>query len=162
MQAERFSGTLVSVSRRLSARPARVWQAFTNPNDMAKWMWGSKAVECVASSDLRVGGSYSVYADGQATQNGWHTDRVGRAGVYAEIIPRQRLVYTLHWDAPVGYNQNGTIPPDELFVVTFEYAGTGTLVEIEHHGIPDDGISAPEHERGLNDELDALAGLVEE
>lgn len=162
MKTENLGVTLVSVSRRFAARPARMWQAFTDPKDMARWMWASHTKNCVAASDLRIGGSYSVYTDSNATKDGWHSDRVGRLGVYADIISGVRLVYTLHWDAPVGYNQQGTPPPDELMVVSFEYAGSGTLIEIEHHGVPDDGVSAPGHELGLNEELDTLARLVEE
>ncbi len=144
-----------------AAPPRRLWETFTDPADMARWMWGSYASNCRAESDLRVGGRYSVYTDSNATADGWPSDGIGRLGVYVEIVPEERLVYTLHWDAPVGYNQKGETVVDEIFVVTFSQDREGTLVEVSHLGIPDDGISAREHGRGLAQELETLAALVE-
>ncbi len=154
-------GTRVLARRRFDAPVSRMWRAFTEPADMARWMWGSYTENCVAMSDVRVGGRYSVYTDSKATEHGWHADRVGRLGIYVEIIPEQKLVYMLHWDAPVGYNQQGDVVIDETMVVTFSTDGDGTLVEVRHLGIPDDGVSAIEHGRGLGEELETLAALLE-
>jgi uncharacterized protein YndB with AHSA1/START domain len=128
---------------------------------MAAWMWADYAKDCSAKSDLRVGGRYSVYTDSNATADGWPRDRIGRLGIYAEIVPEQRLVYTLHWDAPVGYNQKGGVVGDEVMLVTFRPEDDGTVVELRHVGIPDDGVSASEHGRALAAEFDHLAQLVE-
>jgi uncharacterized protein YndB with AHSA1/START domain len=118
-------------------------------------------MNCVAESDLRVGGRYSVYMDSNATAAGWPSDRVGRLGVYVEIVPERRLVYTLHWDAPVGYNQVAGVVSDEVFLIGFAAAGEGTMVEIEHVGIPADSGANVEHGTGLADELAQLARLVD-
>lgn len=152
--------TSVLARHRFQAAPGRMWRAFTEPADMAAWMWGGFASNCHATSDLRVGGRYSVYTDSNATADGWHTDRIGRLGIYVEIAPRQRLVYTLHWDAPVGYNQQKGVVPDEVFIVTFTPDGAGTVVEIEHRGIHENGGANIEHGRGLNEELEYLERLV--
>ena len=56
-------GTQVSVSRRLHAPVERVFRAFTDPTDMARWMWGPLSANTVADADVRVGGRYSVYID---------------------------------------------------------------------------------------------------
>ena len=154
-------GTQVLARRRFVASPRRMWKAFTQPEDMSRWMWGGFANNCEAEADLRVGGSYSVYTDSNATKDGWHTDRIGRLGVYVEIVSEERLVYTLHWDAPVGYNQKGGVVCDEAFVVRFSADGEVTVVEVRHLGIPDDGVSAEGHRLGLGEELDVLAGLIE-
>lgn len=154
-------GTQVLGRRRFAASSQRVWEAFTQPKDMARWMWAGLANNCEAEADLRVGGSYSVYTDSTATKDGWHTDRIGRLGVYVEIVPEERLVYTLHWDAPVGYNQKGGVVHDEVFVVTFTADEEATVVEVRHLGIPDDGVSAEGHRLGLGEELDMLGRLVE-
>ena len=102
-----------------------------------------------------------MYTDSNATADGWRSDRIGRLGIYLEIVPERRLVYTLHWDAPVGYNQTGAVVADEAFLVTFTPDGDGTIVEVEHCGIPDDGGANIEHGRGLGEELTHLAQLVE-
>ena len=151
--------TKVNASRRVGASPARVWRAFTDPADMAGWMWGSLAKNAHAEADVRVGGRYAVYTDSNATKDGWPRDRVGRLGTYIEIVPERRLVYTVHWDAPVGYNQTGGVVTDEAFIVTLAGDGDGTVVAVEHLGIPT-GDAAQQHARGLADELEALATLV--
>ena len=153
--------TRVSARRRFATSPERLWRAFTTPADMASWMWGAFAANCVAESDLRIGGRYSVYTDSNATADGWHTDRIGRLGVYVDIVPEHRLVYTLHWDAPVGYNQQGAVVADEVFLISFGTAGEETVIEIDHLGIPATSGAHVEHGRGLADELDHLAQLVE-
>lgn len=161
MPVENPDGTQVHMTERFAAPPERLWRAFTEPADMAEWMWGGYGSNCVASADLRVGGRYSVYTDSNATEHGWHTDRVGRLGVYIKIVPEQRLVYTLHWDAPVDYNQQGGVILDEVVIVMFEDDDGGTLVDLRHIGIPDDGGSAIEHGRGTVEEFEWLARLVD-
>lgn len=159
---ENPDGTQVCALRRFEAPVERLWRAFTDPGDMAAWMWAGFAENCVAESDLRVGGGYSVYTDSNAIADGWPTDRIGRLGVYVEIVPEEQLAYTLHWDAPVGYNQNGDVVTDEAMLVTFRPHGDETIVELRHVGIPDDGISAVEHGKALASEFDHLARLVED
>jgi len=160
MLIENPDGTQVLARRRFDAPVSRLWKAFTDPVDMA-WMWTSYAENCAAENDLRVGGRYRVSTDSNATADGWHSDRIGRLGVYVEIVPEERLVYTLHWDAPVGYNQQGGAVTDEVMVVTFSADGDGTLVELCHLGIVDDGVSAVEHGKALAQEFDYLAQVVE-
>ena len=160
MQITNPDGSSVRARRRYAASTRRMWEAFTNPGDIARWMWGSYTKNCVANADLRVGGGYSVYTDSQATQDGWSSDRIGRLGIYVEIVPEQRLVYTLHWDAPVGYNQKGDVVTDEVFIVTFTSDQADTIVEVNHLGIPDDGVSAGGHAAGLGEELETLAALL--
>lgn len=153
--------TRVCARRRFATSPERLWRAFTVAADMASWMWGAHARNCIADSDLRVGGRYSVYTDSNATADGWPSDRIGRLGLYVEIVPERRLAYTVHWDAPMGYNQGNAVVSDEVFLVSFAADGEGTLVEIEHMGIPAEGGANLEHGRGLAEELDHLARLVE-
>ena len=158
---ENPDGTQVLARRRFDAPVARLWRAFTDPSDMAAWMWAGHGRNCVGENDLRVGGSYSVYTDSKATADGWHTDRIGRLGTYIEGAEESRLAYTLHWDAPVGYNQQGGVVTDEVMIVTFDADGDNTIVELRHLGIPDDGVSAVEHGKALAAELGFLARLVE-
>ena len=161
MLVENPDDTQVLARRRFEAPVSRMWRAFTDPSDMAAWMWTGYAMNCVAENELRVGGSYRVYTDSNATADGWHSDRIGRLGIYVEIVPQQRLVYTLHWDAPVGYNQQDGVVTDEVMLVTFQPDGDGTVVELRHLGIPADGVSAAEHGKALAQEFDYLTRVVE-
>ncbi len=161
MLVENPDGRQVYGRRRFDAPVSRLWRAFTDPADMAAWMWGGLADGCVADADLRVGGTYSVYTDSNATKDGWPRDRIGRLGVYVDIVPEEYLAYTLHWDAPVGYNQQVDVVTDEVMLVTFREDGDGCVVELRHVGLPDDGISAVEHGKALAEEFDHLSQLVE-
>ena len=163
MSVEIPDGTQTIVRRTLRAPVSTVYRAFIDPFDMAAWMWGPLAKNPAAEVDLRIGGRYSVYIDATEGDDGWPGDRWGVTGVYAIIEPESRLVYTVHWDAPVGYNQveGGAMVLDEVLIVEFAETTEGTEVVIRHAGIPDDGVSAEEHGKGLDATLDSLADLVE-
>ncbi len=155
-------GTQAVVSRVLHAPVTRVFRAFTDPDDMAAWMWGPLAANTVAEVDLRVGGRYRVTIDATPDRGEWPGDRWSVGGVYVIVAPDERLVYTVHWDAPVGYNEDPTGPVfDEVMLVDFTPAEEGTRLDIRHVGIPDDGVSAAEHGRALASTVDYLAAVVE-
>lgn len=148
------------IRRTVAATPERVWEAFTTPDLMHRWMWATYQSNNTAESDLRVGGRYEVYTDAPPGDFGWDADRWGFAGIYVEIVQHQRLVYTLHWDGPVGYNQTGDVVLDEVvFVDMHEYDGS-TRIEMGHVGIPPDGVSARAHAEGIESMFDHLDDIV--
>jgi len=155
-------GTSVTITRRLAAAPARVFRAFVDGDDLAAWVWGSMASRVDAHAEGRVGGRYWAYTDApEGMEDEWPSPRWGVMGVYAVLDEPDRLVYTIHWDGPVGYNQGDECVADEVVVVDLVPAGGGAELTMRHLGIPDDGVSSAEHERGIEDMLDALAALVE-
>ena len=163
MGVEIVDGVRAVVTREFAAPPERLYRAFTDPVDAAAWMWGRDAPNAAAEMDLRVGGRYSVAKDAPADDDsGWGTDRWAIRGTFIELDPPRRLVYTLHWSGPVGYNQTGDEVLDEAAVVTFEATEAGTRVVYDHIGIPDDGMSATEHGKGLAASFESLALLVEQ
>lgn len=82
----------VQLTRVLKVRPARVFRAWTRPELMARWFYPGEGWVCSVRSDLTVGGSWEVVM----------TDAEGRKhtqyGVYREIVPDSRLVFT--WNCP--------------------------------------------------------------
>ncbi|MBV8084284.1 MAG: SRPBCC domain-containing protein [Chloroflexi bacterium] len=73
------------VRRVIHASPAEVFRAWTDPEAMAKWM--SPAGVASATVNLRVGGEFRlVMADEHL--------RIEHMGVYREIDPPRRLVFT--------------------------------------------------------------------
>ena len=152
----------VKITRTFDAPPGRVYAAFVDPAQAARWMWGAGVRDPRAEIDLRVGGRYRVArAAPDDDTSGWGTDEWAISGVYAEIVPERRLVYTLHWEGPVGYNQTGDEVLDEVAIVEFTAAGDGTFLSYHHIGIPADGVSAAEHGRGVDGSFDALAELLD-
>ena len=86
--AERPSLTL---KRRLKARPATVWRAWTDPERIMSW-WGTKDAQTLAADvDLRVGGCFHI---GFRTPDGERHD-VG--GIYSEIVENKKLVFSWAW-----------------------------------------------------------------
>ena len=87
--AERPSLTL---TRRFSAAPEKVYAAWADPQKLVQW-FGPGAVEegsVKADIDLRVGGRYRISFNAKGTYN-----EVG--GVYREVVPNQRLVFSWAW-----------------------------------------------------------------
>jgi uncharacterized protein YndB with AHSA1/START domain len=152
---------VVHVERSVEAGPEDVWRAFTEPEAMAAWMWAGIGENPRAVADVRPGGRYRVAIDDVPGKDGWESGERAFEGTYAVVAPLERLVYTLRWDAPVGYNQAGSPVLDEVVAVDIEHRSGSTLVRMAHMGIPDDGISAAAHEQGIQAMFDSLERYLE-
>ena len=76
------------ITRIFDAPRERVWKACTDPGEMKKW-WGPKGFTTpVLSADLRIGGAFRYCMRSPEGKDYWGT------GVYREIVPGKRLVYT--------------------------------------------------------------------
>ena len=153
--------TEVKIERTFEAPASRVYKAWTDPEMMCRWMWASLSNDVWAESDLRVGGAYRVYSkvDGGRHQGeGWS----GMCGLFVEIVPDRKLVYTLHWDADVCYNSPDQMTLDEVVSVTFTPDGQRTHMAFSHMGIPDDDVSAATHRAGIDQSFDMLAAMLAE
>ncbi len=146
--------TSYTIERAYPVSPDRLFQAFTDPDDLRIWVWGNEGRNVEAAVDLHPGGRLSVTTE--ADWPGWPHPRAGYRGVVVEALPGKRLVHTVHWDAPVGYNAEGMDPVDEVLVIDIAAHADGSLLRYTHLGIPDDGQSAAEHERSVRITLDFL------
>ena len=114
----------LSLVRKLDAAPAKVWRALTEPEMLKKWMAPDDAFKIpVAETDVRVGGRYRIVMhapDGEVHDV---------SGVYKEIVPNKKLVYTWAWKTT----------PDRVSIVTIELraAGTGTELTLRHEQFAD-------------------------
>jgi uncharacterized protein YndB with AHSA1/START domain len=91
-----------------------------------------------ADVDLRVGGRYYI---GMITPEGEAHD-VG--GVYREIIPNEKLVYSWAWKS--------TPERESLVTVTFKGDGDGTILTLTHEQFFDEA-ARDGHDRGWNGAL---------
>ena len=134
--------TLV-VRRIIKATPQRVFEAWTNPEQIKKW-WGPESVSCPdAEVDLRAGGLYRIanqLPDGKV---------VWISGEFEVVEPPHKLVYT--WR--LGPDAQDT----ERVTVRFEAQDGATEVIIVHERIPNQK-TREAHEKGWYGCLD---GLVE-
>jgi uncharacterized protein YndB with AHSA1/START domain len=133
------------VRRTIRASTERLFDAWTQPEQLKKW-WGPASVECIdAKVDLRVGGCYRIanrFPDGRVL---WI------AGEFESIERSKRLVYTWRLESTDG--------PPERVTVTFEPRGSETEVVVTHERIPTKAMRDM-HEQGWSGCLDGLAEFV--
>ncbi len=140
--------------RTLDATPEVVFRAFLNAEILKQW-WSPKgytAIECYA--DPRVGGRY-----GLVMRSITGTDTVRVRGVYKEITPPTRLVFTHSFEsesAGAVFATVGLIEHETLVTVQFIDCGSSTEVVLAQEQIP-----SPDAEEALrygwNGILDGLA-----
>ena len=138
-----------ALQRTLAVPPEKIWAAWTEPDAVAQW-WhpgGTSTPREEVHIDARVGGSY-----GYTMVNNAAGKRVVTAGVYRELTPFERLVFTRgepHSD------------PDETPVVTLtlQQIAEGTSLTFDLRGVggaPGDGFFYD----GWRETLDSLADYL--
>jgi|SRR5271165_5096868 len=111
------------VSRVIDAPRALVFNAWTDPEQVARW-WGPKGYVTVDSQmDIRPGGAYR-----SRMRSPEGVDHIKR-GVYREIVAPERIVFTFAWEAA-----DGSIGPELLVTVTFEALGAKTRLTLRQTG----------------------------
>jgi uncharacterized protein YndB with AHSA1/START domain len=91
-------GPIVQVRRRVGASAEQIFELWTKPELMARWMSPFPGtVDCKASCDLRPGGAYSlVMTSGDSRRD--------VSGTYVEVDPPRKLVFT--WMGPLTNHVN--------------------------------------------------------
>ena len=119
-----MSGT-VKLHRVFTSKPERVYNAFIDPDAMAKWLPPNGFTGKVHSMDARVGGSYKMsftnFSNGQSHSFG---------GDFVELVPNERLVYTDKFDDP-------NMPGEMRTTVDIKQVSVGVEINIVQEGIPD-------------------------
>ncbi|MGH8714247.1 MAG: SRPBCC family protein [Casimicrobiaceae bacterium] len=134
--------TSLQIRRVFQAPVAAVYAALTDPEKMKHWMGPSDAFgEAQVAIDLRVGGRYRIVM--RSPDGEMH--RVG--GVYREIVPGKKLVYTWAWETT----------PDRESQVTLELkpSGDGTELLLTHQRFADTE-ARDKHQHGWNGCLERL------
>jgi uncharacterized protein YndB with AHSA1/START domain len=133
----------LTLKRRLKAPPSKIYQAWTRPEHMIQW-WGinDDVASRVAEVDVRVGGRFRVEFE---IGNG---KRDSVSGVYREVVPDRRLVFSWTWGATPERESQVTIDlrPD----------GDSTILTLTHEQLFDQK-SCDDHIAGWNIILDNLA-----
>ncbi|MFI5228908.1 MAG: SRPBCC domain-containing protein [Gemmatimonadales bacterium] len=137
---------VVRVSQTIRATPERLFHAWTDPAQLARWwrMNGPGWTFAGAALDLRVGGQYRLAMTGPDGKT--HT----AFGVYREIDPPKRLAFTWEWEDPERRIGNT--------VVTVDIHGLSTdtsEIILTHEGFADIA-QAPGHESGWRQLLTLL------
>ena len=127
----------VEITRIFEASRALVWRAWTDPQHVMHWWGPAEFTSPTCRIDLRVGGKYLFCMQGPDGTKIWST------GVYAEIVPLERLVYTDSFADEAGnavpashYGMGDEIPFAMTVTVTFEEIGGKTKMTLRHEGLP--------------------------
>ncbi|HKQ24656.1 MAG TPA: SRPBCC domain-containing protein [Burkholderiales bacterium] len=137
----------LSLSRRFSAPPEKVWRAWTDPQALTRWFGPDAGKVSLVEIDVRVGGRFHVVF---STLDGEQHDV---SGVYREVQPNRKLVFTWAWKStpervslltltfqPIGSGTEFNMLHEQLFDVAardrHEYGWTGSLAKLERflHG----------------------------
>ncbi len=81
----------LTLKRRLNAPVEKVYAAWTDPEKIVKWFGPDAGPVTRAETDLRVGGRYIIAFN---TEDG---ERHQVGGVYREVVPNEKLVFTWAW-----------------------------------------------------------------
>ena len=138
----------LTLNRQYPVAPEKVWRAWTDAEAVKRW-WGPGPGEPVslAELDVRVGGRFRIVFGGPD----------GRmhecAGVYKEVVPNRKLVFTWTWP-------NST--PERVSVVTivFQAVGKGTELQFTHEQLYDEQVR-DDHKRGWSSSFDKLERFLQ-
>lgn len=141
-------GGHLRIERVFDAPVDEVYRAWTAPEKLEKWAWGTLGKDVTAEVELRSGGRYRIET---SRQDG---SRLAFSGTYREVVPQEKLVYTVTWEEPMGYES-----PGEKVTVEFHPKDARTQVVFVHEGVPE-GPAQQEHVRGWQNTFDLLDRLL--
>ena len=138
----------VRLHRVLRGPPERVYRAFITPDAMAKWLPPYGFTCKVHHLEAKVGGTYRMSFTNFTTGNG-HSF----GGVYRELIPNERLVYTDKFEDP-------NMPDEMVTTITLRQVACGTEITAIQEGIPA-MIPVESCYLGWQESMEQLAKLVD-
>lgn len=137
-----------TVERTYPASPARVFAAFADPAQKARWFGPGDGVPN-QSFDFRVGGVESMAGEGGGTSYRYDA-------VYQDIVADQRIVYTYDMHL-AGERISVSVATVELMA-----AGAGTRLVLTEQGVFLDGLDQPaSREKGTNELMDTLGTTLD-
>ena len=97
------------ITRTFDVPSAVLFALWSTPEHVKRWMGPANFTCPEAEIDFRVGGTYRVLITSPQHGDNWF------GGVYREIVPNRRLVFTFTWD-----NDGPSAGVEMLVTITFE------------------------------------------
>jgi uncharacterized protein YndB with AHSA1/START domain len=145
------------IERTLKASPERIFDAFTDPEQLTQWWWPMGFTCPAAEVDLRVGGTYKLGMQSPDTVPGSAQFAHYMSGEYYEIDRPHRLLMT---GRAVNDGQGELFAT--LIEVTLEEGDGGTALTIRQSYFepmpPAEALGGAE--QGWNEQLDKLEQLL--
>jgi uncharacterized protein YndB with AHSA1/START domain len=149
----------LAVSRVIKASPRALYQAFLDPESVAKWRPPTGMTARIFAFDAREGGGYRMafdYAVADQSVRGKtseHSD--GFEGRFAKLDPDRRIVEEIDFESD-DPDFRGTM----RLTTTFEPVAAGTKVTVLCENAPV-GIKDSDHQVGIESSLANLAAFTE-
>jgi uncharacterized protein YndB with AHSA1/START domain len=139
------TGQIMQIRRRVRARAEQIFDLWTKPDLMVRWMSPFPgAVDCKASCDLRPGGAFRLVMSSEGSSK-------EVSGTYVEVDRPRKLVFT--WIGPLTNNVN------TLVTLELNTRGDETDLVLTHERLPTLTI-VEGHTKGWEIILDHLANVV--
>jgi len=137
----------LTVTRRLRARPEKVYAAWTEAEKLVQWFGPANVVPGTlrADLDIRVGGRYRI----SFTDDKGEYFEVG--GVYREVVANARLVFSWAW--------HSTPERESQVTISIKPDSAGSLLTLHHEQFADEK-ARDGHEKGWNELLTRLEQAV--
>jgi len=143
------STTMLQLNRNYRAARERIFRAWTESEQLKKWFAVAEGFTIpMAEVDLKVGGKYRL-----GMQPPGDDGVLIVAGVYRQILPFEKLVFTWRWETP---NAN---EPETLVTVEFYERNNVTEVVLKHELFTDTG-HRERHREGWEGCLNQLERLI--
>jgi uncharacterized protein YndB with AHSA1/START domain len=123
----------------IAARPETVWDFLVDPEKQQRWMGQD------VTFDLRPGGAYRMEIIPTHVAS----------GVFVEIDPPRRLVYTWGWEPREGAEPNPVPPGSSKVEIDLVRDGEGTRLRFVHRDLPS-AEAAESHSHGWDHYLERL------
>ena len=139
----------IVMMRVFDAPRALVFEAFVNPEHVLKWMGPRDCPMVHVEGDVRPGGKWRAClraVDGSR--------ELWQGGVYREVVPGERLVFTFAWD-----EEGGRSGPETIVTITFADQGKKTLMTFRQ-GVFNTEANRDGHRLGWNSAFDRLAEFL--
>ena len=130
----------LTIKRRFKAPPEKAFAAWIDPEKLSQWMGPTGVKSVHATCDLRVGGRYHISML-------MSDDQHDVSGVYREVVPNEKLVFTWAWKS--------TPERESLVTITFKPDGGGTLMTLLHEQFFDEA-ARDRHNQGWSGIIDKL------
>jgi uncharacterized protein YndB with AHSA1/START domain len=136
------------VTRIIDAPRSLVFKAWTEPEHVARW-WGPQGFTTTSCEmDIRPGGAYRVCMRSPQGTDHW------KRGVYREIVPPERIVFTFSWE-----DVDGKPGHELLTTVTFAEHGTKTKLTL-HQAVFETVERRDDHRGGWTSCLERFADYI--
>lgn len=138
----------LTIRRTFNAPRALVFKAWTEPQHLAQWSCPRGFTSLENTGELRVGGAFAARM--RSPEGSDHRLR----GVYREIVPPERLVFTHAW-----IEEDGTPGPETIVTVTLAERNARTEMTF-HQGNFASVASRDGHAQGWSSCFERLAVLL--